>query len=58
MDIFEYAKKTDADYYDFHTGYIYHVQSYNRAKRFGLPTEGIIVSDISGTVIGIVREEE
>lgn len=54
MDIFEYAKTHDADYYDFHTGYIYHVSDYNRAVRFGLPTEGIVVSE-NGKIIGVVR---
>jgi len=57
MDIFEYARECDADYMDMHTGYIYHVQEYNRSKKFGLPTIGIRVSDDEGNHIGYVREE-
>lgn len=63
MDIFKYAESIDfgADYYDWHTGYIYGIQEYGRAKKFGLPTpaelqfgkDGIIVYD-SGKPIGIV----
>ena len=32
MDIYEYADSInyDADYYDFHTGYIYKIQDYGR----------------------------
>jgi hypothetical protein len=56
MDIFEYAKQFDADYYDQHTGYIYHVQEYNRAKRFGLPDFGIRVTDDEGNHVGYCRE--
>lgn len=56
MDIFEQAKKFDADYLDMHTGYIYKIQAYNRAKRLGLPTPGIEVYDSDGNFIGIVRE--
>jgi len=56
MDIFKYAQEYDADYMDMHTGYIYHVQEYNRAKKFGLPTIGIRVSDDEGNNIGYVRE--
>ena len=56
MDIYKYASKFDADYYDPHTGYIYHVQEYNRAIRFGLPTIGIRVSE-NGVTIGYARKE-
>lgn len=56
MDIFEWAKDyPNADYFDHHTGYIYHVADYMRAKNSGLPTEGILVS-YNGELIGIVRE--
>ena len=36
MDIIEYAKKIDwgADYYDPHTGYIYHLIEVGRAWKF------------------------
>ena len=55
MDIFEFAKRNNCDYYDFHTGYTYHVQEYNRAKKFGLPTSGIRVT-LDNRNIGVVRE--
>ena len=58
MDIFEQAKKMDADYYDIHTGYTYLIQEYNRAKRFGLPTLGIRVLGPDGKIIGMVTEKE
>ena len=57
MDIFEFASRNNADYMDHHTGYIYCVIEYNRAKKFGLPTEGIRVKDHNGKLIGLVREE-
>ena len=57
MDIFKYAKEYDADYYEARTGYIYKVQDYNRALRFGLPTNGIEVYDTLGNFIGVVRNE-
>ena len=57
MDIFEYAKTMNADYYDFHTGYIYHVQEYNRSKSFGFPVKKIRVS-LDGETIGYVSEPE
>ena len=56
MDIFEYAKNNNADYYDFHTGCIYHVQDYNRALKLGLPTDGILVT-CDGMLVGIVRPD-
>lgn len=57
MDIFKQAEKMDADYYDFSTGYIFLIQEYNKAKRLGLPTEGIkVVDSLTKQVIGIVRE--
>ena len=56
MDIFKYAKEYDADYYDMSKGYIYHVQEYNRAKRLGLPTEGIKVTR-DDVLIGYVTEK-
>lgn len=57
MDIFKQAAKMDADYYDFSTGHIYLIQEYNKAKRLGLPTEGIkVVDSLTKQVIGIVRE--
>lgn len=37
IDIFEYAREYNADYYDITSGKIYHVQEYNEAKKNGLP---------------------
>lgn len=58
MDIFEQAKKFDADYYDQHTGYIYKIQEYNHRKRMGIPAIGIEVYDFEGNCIGTILEEE
>ena len=61
MDIFEQARTMDADYLDMATGYIYHIQQYNRCKKLGLPNlyGGILVTDsCTGEIIGVVREEE
>lgn len=55
MDIYTYAEKMDADYYDFHTGYTYLVRQYNRARMFGLPTPGIAVA-YNGEIIGYARK--
>lgn len=59
MDIFEQARLfPNADYYDFHTGLIYHIQEYTKAKKMGLPTNGIRISSASdGETIGYVKEE-
>ena len=59
MDIYEYAENCGmlADYYDQNTGLIYHVQAYNQARRFGLPTLGIGVTDLStGEFLGYAKE--
>lgn len=56
MDIFEYAKEFNADYYDPHTGYIYKVQDYNKRKKLGVPTNGIEVTDLVGNTVGYVSE--
>ncbi len=66
MDIYNYAESIDymADYYDMHTGYIYGIQEYGRAKKFGLPTpaeiqfgsDGIIVYENSRP-IGIAKKK-
>ena len=57
MDIIEYAKNYNADYYDPHFGYIYKVQNYNKCKNLGIPTEGIEVIDYQGNTIGYVPEK-
>jgi len=56
MNIFEYAKTTDADYMDMNTGFIYQVQDYNRAKKLGLSINFIEVYDSEGNYIGNVKE--
>ena len=57
MNIFDYAKEFNADYYDPRTGYIYKVQAYNKALKFGLPVEGIEVYDSDGNYVGLVINE-
>lgn len=56
MDIFEWAKQFDycADYYDQHTGVIYHCQEYGKALKFGLPTPGIRYS-LNGETLGYLQ---
>ncbi len=58
MDIFDYAKEFNADYYDPNTGNIYKVQNYNKCKKLGLPTNGVEVTDIEGKTIGYVPENK
>lgn len=58
MDIYEYAKMFDADYYDHKTGNIYKIQNYNKAVRLGLPTKGIEVYDCYGNFLGIAKKKE
>lgn len=58
MNIFEYAKEFDADYYDPATGYIYKIADYNRARRLGFPITKIAVEDsATGKIIGYVSQE-
>lgn len=65
MNIWDQVKEMPlADYYDIHSGYIYHIAEYTNAKKFGLPSpcklrfgyDGIIVSE-NGHIIGCVRED-
>ena len=59
MDIYAYAESIDyaADYYDHHTGYIYHIQEYGRMKKFfGMTEQGIRVSE-NGRTVGYARKE-
>ena len=58
MDIFKYAEEFNADYYDPVNGNIYKVQDYNNKKKLGIPTEGIEVTNIEGTTIGVVLEKK
>lgn len=57
MDIYEYAKEYNADYYEPSTGYVYKVQDYNRAIKLGLPTNGIEVYDSFGNFIGYAQKK-
>lgn len=58
MDIFEYAKEFNADYYDPNTGNIFKVQNYNNCKKLGIPTDGIEVVNLEGKTIGYVSENK
>jgi hypothetical protein len=62
MDIYEYAESINyrSDYMDMNTGYIYCIQEYGRAIKFGLPQllPGIRVIDSQGNVLGYARKEE
>jgi len=58
MDIFEYAKEFNADYYDPNNGVIYKVQDYNKCKKLGILTNGIEVVDLDGNPIGYVKEPD
>lgn len=57
MDIFQYAKEFNADYYDPVKCVIYKVQEYNRKKKLGLlDIHGIEVVDLDGNTIGYALE--
>ena len=52
LDIYDLADDPlyeNADYYDIHTGNTYLLSQYNRARRFGLPVDGIHVIMADGT---------
>lgn len=52
LDIYDLADDPlyeNADYYDIHTGNRYLLAQYNRARRFGLPVDGIHVIMADGT---------
>ena len=52
LDIYDLADDPlyeNADYYDIHTGNTYLLAQYNRARRFGLPVDGIHVIMADGT---------
>lgn len=58
MDIYEQAKKDNADYYDPFSGYIYKIQEYNRIKENGLPPyPGIRIFDVYGNFIGYAMKK-
>ena len=58
MDIFEYAKEFNADYYDPVKCIIYKVQKYNESKKLGIPVNNIEVVDLDGNLIGYVTEKQ
>ena len=57
MNIYDYAKHTNADYYDPHTGYIFKVQDYNAQVKFGLNPKGIAVYDTEGKFVGYAAKQ-
>ena len=56
MNIFDYAKEFNDDYYDPGKRVIYKVQNYNNSKKLGIPVTGIEITDISGNYIGYEPE--
>ena len=59
MDIFEYAKEFNADYYDPKRCVIYKVENYNNSKKLGIPNNvpGIEITDLNGNSIGYEPEK-
>ena len=60
MNIFDYAKDFNADYYDPNKCVIYKVQNYNKCKRLGIPNNvpGIEIVDLDGNSIGYISEKD
>lgn len=59
MDMYDYAEKFDADYYDQETGYLYLVQEYNRLVSLGIKSARIRVIDwLTGELIGYATKAE
>jgi hypothetical protein len=58
MDIYKYAEEINygADYYDWATGRLYHIQDYGIALERGLNPKGIAVT-IDGEFIGIAEKK-
>lgn len=56
MDIFEYAKNYNADYYEPNTGKVFLVQNYNKCKKLGISTNGIEVANLDGEIVGYIPE--
>lgn len=58
MDIFAYADSINwlADYYDFHTGYIYGIQEAKESNRNKMNVYELV--DNQKVFIGVVRREE
>ena len=58
MDIFEYAKEFDKDYYDAKKCLVYKVQDYNKNKRLEIPVDGIEIFNLNGEHVGYIYEPE
>ena len=60
MEIYNYAKSINyaADYMDMHTMYTYHIQDYGNCLKNNLPTDGILVTDCGGNIVGVARKPE
>ena len=60
MEIYNYAKSINyaADYMDMHTMYTYHIQDYGNCLKNNLQTDGILVTDCEGNIVGIARKPE
>lgn len=58
MEIYSYAKSINysADYMDMHTGNIYKIQEYGNAIKNGIPTQGILVMNSIGEILGVARK--
>ena len=60
MEIYSYAKSINyaADYMDMHTMYTYHIQDYGNCLKNNIQTDGILVTDCGGNIVGIARKPE
>lgn len=50
--------KAGVDFMDMTSMLIYHISDYARVKKFGLPTEGLIITDVDGIEVGIIEEPD
>lgn len=50
--------KSGTDFMDMRNMIIYHISEYVKTKRFGLPTEGLVITDPSGNRVGIIEESD
>lgn len=58
MDIYEQAEMMNADYYDFHTGYIYKIQEWYEVKKTNPDARIRVVDSMTGETIGFARRNE
>ena len=58
MDMFQYAKEFDTDYYDPVKCVVYKVHNYNNAKKLGISNNvpGIEIVDLEGNNIDYIPE--